>query len=177
MGDRILIRCHAIKYALCYCNSVKGVVETAVFCFSLKCWTADICSKGKIFRHLPVYEKVTFCLSSNIHCVLVCHICSWLRSRFRKSLQPMWQTSVWESRGALSSPLSSLPPSLCGIFLCVSSFILHTHAPINLSKVWVDLIFSSCLSLATSWTLTLSKKHRLQFVFFFVFLHPSTKSK
>lgn len=76
IGDRILIRCQAIKYVLCYCNSVKGVVETAVFCFSLKCLTADIRSKGKIFRRLPVYEKVTFCLSSNIQSILVCHICS-----------------------------------------------------------------------------------------------------
>lgn len=76
IGDRILIRCQAVKYVLCYCNSVKGVVETAAFCFSLKCLTADIRSKGKIFRRLPVYEKVTFCLSSNILSVLVCHICS-----------------------------------------------------------------------------------------------------
>lgn len=137
IGDRILVRCHAVKYVLCYCNSVKGVVQTAVFCFSLKCWTADVCSRGKIFQHLPVYEKVTFCLSSSIRCIPVCHICSWLRSRFRKSLQSVSQTCVGEQRSALFSLTITIPPSLCGIFLSLSLRLYYIHTPIKLSKVWV----------------------------------------
>lgn len=139
MGDRILIRCHAIKYVLCCCNSVKGVVETAVFCFSLKGWTTDICSKGEIFRHLPVYEKVTFCLSSNIHCILVCHICEtafwndWTGLLLtEESFQKVFAADVTnicvgEQRSALFALKITIPPSLYGIFLCVSLFILHTH--------------------------------------------------
>lgn len=180
MGDRIQIRCQAVKYVLCYCNPVKGVVQTAVFCFPLKCLTADICSKWKIFRRLPIYEKVTFCLSSNIQCILVCHICSWLRSCLSTSLQPMWQTSVWESwRAVVALRLVNQCPSLSlwNLSLCLFVYITYAHTH-KIFKVWVELIFSPCLDLATLYTYTLSSKMLLlSALFVFCFIELESKNR
>lgn len=108
------------------------------------------------------------------HALHSCHISSYLVisapdwSRFRKSLVPMWQTSVWESRAALSAVVvvlclenhsSSL--SLWDLSLCLFVYITHTHTHIKLSAVWVNLIFPACLASTSLCTYTLTLISRI----------------
>lgn len=56
-------------------------------------------------------------------------------SRCRKTLVPMWQTSVWESRAALSAVVvvenHSSSPSLWDLSFCLFLYITHTHKIVN----------------------------------------------